>query len=463
MTVAFSTSSYSGQLADFALSFHLDDVPPDVKKETLRIFLDCLGCAVAGLITPAAQIAIDFAKDERGPLMAQIIGAGEASLLPATFANAVLTNAIDYEVYGPEGHVCAIAFPVAVSVAHAVSASGRELLEALIAGLEIGGRVGAAIRRPGQGGTRPVPQVRGHAQVALAAAAAAGRLLHLTPQQMQNALGVAGYSATVPTLRKFFASPHSPMTKYDHIALMAQTGTQAAVLAQRGYTGDPEVLEGDIGLWRFAGAAGCDWDLLTRDFGSYWTIREVSYKPYPVGLYNNPGIDVARTLVHENGLRPDDIDHVEIRTARAEEGGQHQEIRTGLQAWTNSAYNVAAGIFDIYPRRSWQTPEVYERDDLRTFMKRIEFRRMNEDEMTVKGDYWEGWSPARVTIQAGGRAFQGGSDFLPKLDDKQLSAKFRDNVGSLLSPAAQEQVEQVCWNLDALDNVRKLCGLVQHG
>ena len=97
------------------------------------------------------------------------------------------------------------------------------------------------------------------------AAVVAGRLLALTREQMHHAMGIAGYSATVPTMRKFLASRNLPMTKYDHLALMTQNGIQAALLAHRGFTGDLEVLEGeDIGFWRFAGAQGCDWDAFTK-------------------------------------------------------------------------------------------------------------------------------------------------------------------------------------------------------
>src|SRR5207249_8276145 len=124
-----------------------------------------------------------------------------------------------------------------------------------------------------------------------AAVAAAGRILGLTPDQMHHAMGIAGYGATVPTMRKFGSSSRPPMTKYDHLGLMAQAGIQAALLARRGFTGDLDVLEGDIGFWRFAGAPGCDWETLTRDLGSSWATREVAYKWYPTNhSVNNPTI-----------------------------------------------------------------------------------------------------------------------------------------------------------------------------
>lgn len=451
--------AYTRTLSDYALAIRADQVPEDVRHEVGRITLDALGCAVAGLVTPAGQIAVDLVREERGPLQARVIGAGEASVGPAVFANAVLTNAIDFDVYGPEGHVAPVVLPVALALAEAVGASGPQLFEAIVTGMEIGGRIGGALRRPGHEGGRPLGAVRGHGHVVFGAVAAAGRLLGLTQDQMHHAFGIAGYSATVPTLRKFFASPHAPMTKYDHLGLMSQNGVQAALLAQRGFTGDLEVLEGDIGFWRFAGAQGCDWDHLINGLGSEWTIREVSYKPYPVGLYGNPGIEVTRRIVREHAIRPDEIEHVEVRTTRAGDGPGHRFLRHSLDAWENAYYTLAAGILDIRPRRAWQEPRGYERVDARALMEKVGFQRVREGELTGTGNYWERWSPARVTVRARGQTFEDGDDFLPSLDDQQLTAKFYENVEGLLEPPQAQQLEHHCRDLMALKSARELTSL----
>lgn len=442
-------------LAEFALSIRPGLVDSAVRHETLRILLDCIGCAVAGRVTPAGQIAVDLVKDERGPLMATVVGANAASLMPVAFANTVLTNALDYEPVGPEGHVCAVAVPVALAVAEAVDASGEELLAGLLAGLEVGGRVGGAIRRPAQGEGGRV-QVRGTAHAVFAAVAAAGRLLQLTADQMHNAFGIAGYSATLPTLRKMMSSPRAPMTKYDHIGLMAQNGIQAALLAQRGFTGDPEVLEGEIGFWRFAGAAGCDWDLLTRDLGSYWTIPETWYKRYPAILYAGPGIELARQLVRENGVPLEAIERLEVGTTRTNEVQLGKEVRDSMDAWTSYAYNVAVALHDVWPRRSWQEPRVYGRPDILDLARKIDVRPLEPGELSTSGNYWEGWSPVRVTVQAGGQSFEGGCEDLLRLDDAELRAKFQDNVGGLLDEASILRLEQMCWELPKVHRAQDL-------
>ncbi len=456
MGVSAPTESYTRTLAEFALGVTVERTDPRVRHEGARIFVDTIGCAVAGLVTPQGQIAAAVVQGERGPLEATVIAHGPATLGSAAFANTILDNALDFEPVGPEGHVCAIAVPVALAVAEALDASGEELLAGLIAGLELGGRVGGAIRRVEQGGDKVTPPVRGTAHAVFAAVAAAGRIMRLTPDQMHNAFGIAGYSATVPTLKKVMAGGHAPMTKYDHLGLMAQNGIRAAQLAQRGFSGDLEVLEGDYGFWRYVGGLGCDWEFLTRDLGSYWTIPETWFKRYPVILYANPGLELVRRIASEHGIRPEQIERVEVRTTRANPVQLVQPVEDSMDAWTSYPYTVAAALHDIHPWRAWQEATTYRRPELRALAQRVDVKRPNAGEIDGTGNYWEGWCPVRVTITAGGREITGAQDYLPKLDDREVGRKFQENVAGLLDEAAMQELEDACWSVGSLSSAREI-------
>ncbi|HEY3117672.1 MAG TPA: MmgE/PrpD family protein, partial [Chloroflexota bacterium] len=384
---------YTQELAEFAHDFRLADLPAEAKHEALRILIDCLGCGVAGLIAPGTSIAIDFAKDQHSLLEGNIIGQGPASLMSAAYANTTAINSLDFDVYGPEAHLSPVVVAAALAAGDAVSASGSDVLAAMAAGLEVGGRIGAALRRAGGTATGEVGAVRGQGNVVFGAAVAAGRLLGLDREQMHHALGIAGYSATVPTMRKFLESVNLPMTKYDHLALMTQNGVQAALLAQRGFTGDVEVLEGEeIGFWRFAGAQGCDWAALTERLGTHWVLPEVTYKHYPAVLYNNSIIYEVQQLMHDASLAPDAINRLEVRTFRRMAANRPLPTQY-LEAWGNAAYTIAAGVYDVRPLRSWLEPSTFSRADLLAFMKRIEFKGLRDGEVTSTGNYWERWAP----------------------------------------------------------------------
>lgn len=459
VTATTPTTAYTRTFAEFAADLRPADVPDNIRHEVSRVLLDCIGCAVAGLVTDAGRIAVDLVKDEHGRLEATVIGAKQASVMPAAYANAMLANALDFDVWGPEGHMAPATVLAALALAEAIDASGSELMAACIAGLEVGGRVGGALRRFGmagrsQGGAGG--EVRGQGHVVLGVAAAAGRLLQLDADRMQHALGIAGYSATVPTLRKFFSSVNHPMTKYDHLGLMAQSGIQAALLAQRGFTGDLEVLEGDFGFWRFAGAAGCDWETLTRDLGSHWATSEVAYKWFPTNhSVSNPTVALLQGMVRQHGLKSDEIEHIEVRRGRSAEPPP-TAIRNQMEAWTVPHYTIACGVCGVLPRRSWQEPRTYGRADLNAFMQRIDVRPLREGEVTTSGNYWEHFSPIRATITARGRTFEGAQDHMPPTDDATLTAKFRENVAGFVSEEAAQSIERACWKLESLGSVREL-------
>ncbi len=451
---------YTRTLAEFSHAMRLKDVPDAVKHEALRVLLDCMGCAVASLVTPGAQIAIDFVSGEHGPLEASVIAAGRASLAPAAFANCIAINAQDFDVYGPEAHLAPVTVAAALAAGDAVGASGADVLAAMIAGLEVGGRIGAALRRPGMGGQRLLSYVRGEANTVFGAVVATGRLLGLSREQMHHAIGIAGYGASVPTMRKFLDSKNLPMVKYDHLGAMTQNGVQAALLAQRGFTGDLEVLEGEqIGFWAFAGAQGCDWDALTTELGKRWIIPDVTYKHYPAVLYTNSIIYEAQRLMREQKLTPDEITRVEVRASRTEPPPPYNPSHY-LEAWHNPAYSVAAGLYDVRPLRSWEEPRVFRRPDLLAFMKKVEFAEIREGEVTTKGNYWERWAPTRVTIEARGQKYEGGRDYHVPMDDAALAAKFQENVGGLLSAQDARELERTCWELERLHESSELTGIL---
>jgi 2-methylcitrate dehydratase PrpD len=440
---ASDTFSYTRALAELAVGVDVGRLRPELVHEAGRVLFDCIGCAVAGTVTPTGRIVLELVDGEHGRLEATAIGAGTVSLGPAAFANAMLTNAIEHEVQGPEGHVCAAVAPVALAVAEAEDASGADLLAALIAGLEVGGRVGRALRGP----ARAAGTTGAHAQVVLGAAAAAGRLLRLSPDQMHHALGIAGYSATVPTGAKYQRTVHTPMIK-NNLGTMAQSGIQSARLAQRGFAGDLEVLEGDPGFWQFVGAPGCDWDEITNDLGSYWTAAEVWYKPYPSALNMVSALQLLARLAEEHKLEPGAIEHVEVRSGSGGGRERRAEDLDPMNIWRSLPYLASAALYRVRPYRAWQEPATFRRPDVIALMNRIEMLPLEHAERSETGGYADGWSPVRVTIETSDQRFEGSQDSRVRMTDAELSAKFRDNTEGLLDRTAADEVERLCMGAE---------------
>ncbi|MFY9510593.1 MAG: MmgE/PrpD family protein, partial [Rubrivivax sp.] len=191
--------------------------------------------------------------------------------------------------------------------AQALGRSGAELLAAAVAGYEVGIRVGEFLGRSHY----RVFHTTGTAGT-LAAAAAAGRLLRLSPEQMQHAFGSAGTQSA--GLWEFLRDAAD--SKQLHTAHAAAAGLTAAYLAADGFTGARRIFDGTRGM-----AAGMSDDAdatkLDERLGSRWALAETSFKFHASCRHTHPAADALQQLMHEHRLRADDVAQV---TARVHQG-----------------------------------------------------------------------------------------------------------------------------------------------
>jgi 2-methylcitrate dehydratase PrpD len=457
----------SAAIADYVLSFHLSSQPAEVVRFGKHVLLDTLGCAIAGATTPSGRAAVAFARtstSQEAHLAApgQLVGAERAAL-----ANTICANALDHESVGPEGHLGAVAVPAALAVAERTNDSGAALLAATIAGLEVGGRVGAAWRRPsaskdggaaGRGTPHGVigslPLVRGTPHAIFASVVPAAMLLGLDRETIRNAVGIAAYSAHVPTLRKAMESADPPMTKYDHLGGMAQAGIDAAGLAKSGLTGDTSAFEGDFGMWRFSGALDCDWSMIAA-FGGDWLIAPTFFKTFPVVLYENPVLLAAREIVDANHLRPEEIEAIILRPAGLIPSQRGDGSGTSMAQWRSTAHGTAHAICGTRPFSAWQTgdpppPSVRRLVELTTFEPYV------AAEGEVKGTYFEGYSPVSVTIKARNASYDARITNLKRLTEADLVAKFIENVAPIAGAAGANELAEMILAVETLPRATML-------
>jgi len=146
----------------------------------------------------------------------------------------------------------------------------------------------------------------------LAAAAAVGSLLRLTPAQMQHAFGSAGTQSA--GLWEFLRDAAD--SKQLHTAHAAGAGLAAAYLAHDGLTGARRILEGAQGL-----AAGMSSDAdarkLTDRLGERWALAETSFKFHASCRHTHPAADALLQVMHTHRLQASDVKQV---TARVHQG-----------------------------------------------------------------------------------------------------------------------------------------------
>ncbi|MBI5256577.1 MAG: MmgE/PrpD family protein [Burkholderiales bacterium] len=291
-------------LAQFAATLRFDDIPTPVLRRTEDLLLDWFGSALAGKGARPVEAIARFHErmgPAEGPSEILIHRRGASPLVAAAINAASSHFAEQDDVHnGSVFHPAAVVFPPALAVAQAIGASGRELLLASVVGYEVGIRVGEFLGRSHY----KVFHTTGTAG-SVAAAAAVGRLLKLTPAQMGHAFGSAGTQAA--GLWEFLRDAAD--SKQLHTAHAATTGLSAAYLAQDGFTGAQRIFDGARGM-----AAGMSSDAdparLADRLGERWALAETSFKYHASCRHTHPAADALRVAMREHGLQAENIAQV---------------------------------------------------------------------------------------------------------------------------------------------------------
>lgn len=291
-------------LASFAATLRLEDVPAPVRDLASNLLLDTLASALAGRHGDETSQVETMARALGGG-SSTVIGAAPSSLIGATLVNGYQVTAVTVcDIHKSMlNHVTPGVVPAALAIAERDARSGRELLEAIIVGVETTTRVGLGLRYPDY-------RARGwHSPGVLGpfgGAAAVGRLLGLDELAMRNALGLAG-SQSAGT----FAAWGTPAVKF-HQTRGGAGGLMAGLLAAEGFRAAPEVLAAaDGGLFTTYGAGG-DADAVVDGLGETWTLPQLSLRRWPAAGQLQGLIIALTRLIDDHDLVPERIAGVQV-------------------------------------------------------------------------------------------------------------------------------------------------------
>lgn len=275
-------------LIRFAAEWDDASIPEGIIDEAKRSLLNMLAVAIAGSADPAIARSRAVLGAFAGPPATAILGRVERTDAPtAAFLNAASANVFDFDdTHIPTIiHPTAPVAPVLLALAERGPVSGNALLSALAVGIDVACRIGLAIS--------PDHYNRGWHITAtcgvFGAAAAAGRVLGLTSEQMGWAFGIAagqssGLVETLGTHAKSIA-----------VGNAARNGLLAALLAQGGISGPASPLDGERGLLRLHTDTP-QWAALSDGLGHRWELSNNTYKPYPCAVVLNAVIDACLAL-----------------------------------------------------------------------------------------------------------------------------------------------------------------------
>ncbi len=326
-------------LARFGAALRFEDIPAEAVARIKLSLLDTLGCCLYGATLPWTRKVAELADAEQAKPVATLIGLGrKTSPALAALVNGTSGHAFELDDIHKESivHAGSIATPVALNLAEEKSqtsgkaVSGRDLLTAMVAGYEIGHRVGNAatmslffrgFHPQGTSGT-------------FVAAATAARMLNLDAAQFQHALGMAGSQAG-----GLMAAQEGAMVKRFHSGRAAQSGVYAAQLAARGFTGILDALEAPYGGYLATYSDKPNPSRLTDGLGKSWETLNVGYKPHASVTSIHSALDALSELMQAHGLTADDIAKVEAGLSPM----THVHC-----AWEYKAQGVTAAQMNLY-------------------------------------------------------------------------------------------------------------------
>lgn len=294
----------SAALAHFAVHTRWDDIPEPVRHEARRSLVNFFATSLAGCNDPAVVAVSKAFRQFRSAQDCTVIGRAERTdMLHAASLNAMSGNVFDFD----DTHMPTIVHPTApvapalLALAQTRRVTGQDLLAAFVVGVEVECRLANAVS--------PWHYQRGWHITAtcgvFGAAAAAGRLLGLNETRMLWALGNASAqsSGLVETL--------GTMAKSIGVGNAASNGLLSALLAEQGVEGPALPLEGPRGFLRVMGDEA-RLDAVTEGLGARWELLSNAYKPYPCGVVLNPVIEACLSLHHEEGVRLEQVERVEL-------------------------------------------------------------------------------------------------------------------------------------------------------
>ncbi len=447
--------SVTAELCEKIVATTWDSLTQEAIAAARRLVLDGLAIAVAGTEEDTIQILAEHYKGFGARGDATAIGFGfRTSPLWAAALNGAAMHVLDFEpMWTPSNHALSTSLPAILALAETRDITGRDLIAALVKGIELQGWIRFAGHLYETGGIRfHPPALVGP----MGSTVAAGHVLGLTPGQLANALGIAssrcgGMAANIGT-----------MTKSTHCGHAAMHGLESALLASKGFTGNPEPFEAFNGYGRMMfGETFEPADLL--NFGPPYRIVQPGYamKMFPSQYGTHFAITAGLTL-HPQVPDPAAIRAVTLTTPVMQYVNRPRPD-TGLAGKFSLQYTFASGLLRGGVKIDTFTDEEVEKPDMLALLGKITMN-MSPD---IPARFDKMWLEARIEMNDGqilhtrcnGPRGIWGS---PPISQEEHLAKVRDCLTRRMPAAKAEDVIALASRVETLDpaGVRALLALV---
>jgi 2-methylcitrate dehydratase PrpD len=305
-----TTVDITGQLAGYMARARDRRLAPDVAQDAKHRVLDALAAMVSGSHLPAGEMAIAFARAQGGVAEATVLTTDiRTSAVNAALANGMFAHADETDDFEPvtKAHPGSHVVPAALAMAEREGASGAELLAGVTLGYDVCCRfllaLGPDLVRGGHRSAEGTSSTMG-------AAAAAASLAKLDEKAMRYALSYAAQQ--VSGIWSWVRDAGHVEKAFDFSGMGARNGVTAAIMAQMGFTGVWDVLDGEHNAL-IALSTEPKPEEIVAGLGTRFFITETSIKPYSVGYPIQAPLDAFLTLLREHKLSVDNVERIVVR------------------------------------------------------------------------------------------------------------------------------------------------------
>jgi 2-methylcitrate dehydratase PrpD len=445
MAVEKKAAGMTAALAAYVAQTTFDDLPPSALEHAKLAILDTVACAVAASRFDVGRIVIDHARQLEGDGPATVWSPGFRTSAPtAAYVNGHLSNALDYDL---NLHLDTHVLPAAFALAEQLHVDGRTFFEAYIPAREVGARLMKALDGRRSEGLGVSHRGWWHAGLVgpMDAALVSARLLGLDEEATARSMGIA--SSSVGGFRRSLGT----MTKSLHSGKGARDGVHAAMLAGKGFTGDPEILEAPMGLIEALCPDGdFGYEELSRGLGSEYELESPpQVKPYPTCGPSQAQIDSVLALLDEEIIDPTDIDRLVVNFHP--HSLFRPEARDEIEAGFSTPYIIAVTLIDGGFGLEQLSPNRVNDTRVRELMSRIEHDPEAPDrQVTV-------WlrDGRQLVSDCGRRRTLGTWD--------EIAEKFDSCVQTRITPTAAEEFKSAVRGLEHIDDIATVLGILSGG
>ncbi|QBP41844.1 MmgE/PrpD family protein [Paenisporosarcina antarctica] len=431
-----------GVVSSYIVKEALVDKTPETIKAVKEALADHIACAIAGSEAKVSIIAKKYTKAQWGVGVSSVFLEKEkVTPAGAAFVNAVMANALDIDDGHrlTKGHPGAIVIPAILAAAEELKSTGEEFIIAVLIGYEVGIRAGIIAHRK-----RPEYHCTG-SWGAIGAAAGVSRILGLSEQETEHALGIAEYHSTYSPMMRCIE--HPSMLK-DGIGWGCMTGLSSAYLAKLQFTGIPSL---------FSSNEGREY---VQELGTVERIHQLYYKPHACCRWAQPAVECLKELVSQTDIKYEEIEKIIVYTFTESASLSHQAPTNTEEAQYNLLFPLASYLVfgEVGPK---QILYELQNQNVLDVMGKIETRvnkKFDETFPTIAQSQVEIHTKAGRVLYSSVLQARGDYDF--PLIEAEKEEKFYSLTTPIIGEKRSRRLLECIRQLEKLDDIGELLSII---